>query len=158
MKKLTIAALLVSHLLVGAVGFGLGIYVLPILIAPEAPTMAEVNKISESASYSGMFSRDRQDSDAFHWGEGNVYVGKQAVTLMGELAPGPDYRLYLSKEFVETEEKFKQLKPDMVMIGGVNTFENFVVDMPSDIDPSQYTTVIVWCERFSEFISSARYQ
>ncbi|NOH86003.1 DM13 domain-containing protein, partial [Vibrio sp. 03-59-1] len=80
------------------------------------------------------------------------------ITLTGSLAPGPDYKLYLSTEFVETESDFNRLKDNMVRIGNVKTFENFVVKIPKGIDVSKYNTVIVWCETFGEFITSAKYQ
>ena len=99
-----------------------------------------------------------QDSDALHWGEGTVSIGQQAITLMGSLAPGPDYKLYLSPTFIETETDFKRLKASMVQIGDVDTFENFVVAMPIDINPADYTSVIVWCESFEQFITSAQYR
>ena len=62
---------------------------------------------------------------------------------MGELAPGPDYKLYLSPKFVETESDFNRLKPSMVRVGDVKTFENFVVNVPASIDPSDFNSVIV---------------
>lgn len=43
-------------------------------------------------------------------------------------------------------------------IGDVKTFENFIVPVPQDVDVARYTTVIVWCETFSMFISSAKYR
>lgn len=158
MKISKILALSVSHLAVGAFGFALGIYLLPILIAPTSPTESEVNQLSSSAQYSAVFSKDRADSDAFHWGEGQVSVAPEFITLMGSLAPGPDYKLYLSPEFVETEVDFNRLKADMMLVGDVKTFDNFAVAVPSGIDISEYTTVIVWCETFGEFITSAKYQ
>lgn len=88
-------------------------------------------------SFLGSFTKDLKDSDAFHWGEGKVFIGNESITLMGNLAPGPDYRLYLSPEFVETEERFVQLKSSMVQVGSVVTFENFVVDVPEGIEPAQ---------------------
>ena len=115
--------LLVTHLLAGAVGFAAGIYFLPILVAPPAPPDAEIQAMARLAIFSGTFRRDLQDSDAFHWGEGKVSVGPQAVTLQGKLAPGPDYKLYLSPEFVETEQDFIRLKDTMVRVGDVKTFE-----------------------------------
>jgi hypothetical protein len=60
----------------------------------------------KSAFYKGQFRRDLKDSDVLHWGDGVVYVGAQSVTLEGQLAPGPDHKLYLSPEFVETEDEF----------------------------------------------------
>ncbi len=150
--------LLLSHGIVAVLGFAAGIYALPILIAPPAPSGAEVSAVAEVASYSGQFRRDLKDSDALHWGEGEVFVGPESVSFMGKLSPGPDYQLYLSPEFVETEAAFNQLKPAMVRVGSVKTFENFLVELPAGIDPSGYTSVIVWCETFGEFITAAQYR
>ena len=155
MKKLLLTA---SHLLALTVGFASGVYLLPILVAPEAPSQAEVSAQAGSATFNGQFRRDLKDSDALHWGEGSVSVSRQAITLMGKLAPGPDYKLYLSPEFVETEADFRRLKSRMVRVGDVKTFENFIVPVPATIDPAAYTTVVVWCETFNEFITSAAYR
>lgn len=57
------------------------------------------------------------------------------MTLAGDLAPGPDYKLYLSPQFVETEADFVRLKPQMVRVGDVKTFRNFVVPVPDSVDP-----------------------
>ncbi len=155
MKKLLLAA---THALALALGFGLGIYMLPILTAPDGPTGAELTAHAGSASWKGEFRRDLKDSDALHWGEGTVTVSRQAVALAGELAPGPNYKLYLSQEFVETEADFKRLKPGMAQAGDVKTFKNFLVPLPASVDPAAYTTVIVWCETFDQFITAARYR
>ena len=109
--------LLVSHGLALALGFALGIYALPILTAPAAPSAADVQAQATQASYKGTFRRELKDSDLLHWGEGTVSVGPRSITLMGKLAPGPDYKLYLSPEFVETEVDFAKLKPSMVRVG-----------------------------------------
>jgi hypothetical protein len=77
---------------------------------------------------------------------------------MGRLAPGPDYKLYFSPEFVETEADFNRLKPTMVRAADIRTFKNFIVDIPRSIDPADYTSVIVWCESFGQFITSAKYR
>jgi hypothetical protein len=150
--------LLASHGVVAAAGFAGGIYALPILIAPDAPSSAEVSAVAAAATYTGEFRRDLQDSDALHWGEGAVSVGARSISHMGKLSPGPDYKLYLSPEFVETEVDFKRLKSQMVLVGDVKTFSNFLVQVPADVDPSQYSSVIVWCESFGEFITAARYK
>lgn len=150
--------LLLTHGAAAATGFAAGIYVLPILIAPAAPTVAEISSVAAGAMYSAEFHRDLQDSDAFHWGEGKVSIGTDSISLMGTLAPGPDYKLYLSPEFIETEAEFNRLKTQMALVGDVKTFDNFLVAVPPGIDPSRYTTVIVWCETFGEFITSAKYK
>ena len=150
--------LIISHALALGAGFALGVYLLPILIAPKGPSAAEVAAKAATAVYTGEFRRDLKDSDLVHWGEGKVTVGKEAVTLAGKLAPGPDYKLYLSPEFVETEADFMRLKSRMVRVGDVKTFENFVVAVPESIDVGRYTTVIIWCETFSQFITAAQYR
>ena len=147
-----------SHMAFGIIGFAIGIYMLPILTAPPAPTETEVQSVTAQSSYSGMFKKDLKDSDAFHWGEGQVSVGPKYISLMGNLAPGPDYKLYLSPEFVETEDDFIRLKSEMVQVGDVKTFDNFVVEVPDSIDPEKYTSVIIWCESFGEFITAASYR
>jgi hypothetical protein len=150
--------LLASHTLVLALGFALGIYALPILIAPTAPSQAEIAAQAGQAMFSGEFRRDLKDSDALHWGEGRVSVGPQAISLEGRLAPGPDYKLYLSPEFVETEADFLRWKPSMLRVGDVKTFDNFLVPLPVGVDPARYSAVIVWCETFGQFITAARYR
>ncbi len=158
MKLRTLLLLAVTHGAVGFGGFALGIYLLPILIAPPAPTAEEVAAASAEASFSAEFRRDLAGSDGLHWGEGTVSVSKSAITLMGEISPGPDYKLYLSPEFVETEEAFNRIKSSMQRVGDVKTFKNFVVSVPAGIDPSAFTSVIIWCESFGEFITAAKYR
>ncbi|MEP4146476.1 MAG: DM13 domain-containing protein [Halioglobus sp.] len=150
--------LLISHILFAASGFALGIYALPILMAPEAPSAATVTELQTLSTYRGQFRRDLGDSDFLHWGEGEVSVSDDEVTLVGEIAPGPDYRLYFSPQFIETEAEFAEFKATMVQVGPVKTFENFVVTIPESIDPSAYNTVIIWCEAFGQFITAAQYQ
>jgi Electron transfer DM13 len=155
MKRLL---LLLSHIAMLVVGFGLGVYALPILIAPAAPTSVQVSAEAAKAAFRGEFKRGLKDSDALHWGEGVVSVGAGSIGLMGELAPGPDYKLYLSPEFLETEADFHRLRSSMVRVGDIKTFKNFLVPVPDGIDPSRYTTVVVWCETFGQFITAAKYR
>ena len=57
---------------------------------------------------------------------------------MGSIAPVPDYKLYLSPEFIETEADFTGLKTSIVCAGDVRTFENFIADVPPDMSPQAY--------------------
>lgn len=156
MKRFLLLA--ASHAAALAIGFALGVYLLPILTAPAAPGAAEVSTQAAKAEFKGEFRRNLKDSDFLHWGEGTVSVSRTSVTLLGKVAPGPDYKLYLSREFVETEADFNRLKPGMARVGDVKTFENFIVPVPASIDPRAYTTVIVWCESFGQFITAAKYR
>ena len=156
MKKAVL--LTASHAAALAIGFAAGIYVLPILTAPDAPATAELRAAAASAKFTGQFRRDLKDSDPLHWGEGTVSVGPKAIALQGRVAPGPAYKLYLSPEFVETKADFLRLKSTMAQVGDVKTFENFVVAVPDSIDVGRYSAVIVWCEAFSQFITAAKYR
>lgn len=155
MKKL---ALLCTHLLALAAGFALGVYALPILIAPASPAAADLAAHAAAAAFKGEFRRDLQGSDALHWGEGLVSVAAGSIALTGRLAPGPDYKLYLSPEFVETKAEFMRLKPSMVRVADIKTFEGFLVTVPPGVDVARYGSVIIWCETFSQFISAAKYR
>ena len=110
------------------------------------------------AEFKGQFKRDLEGSDFLHWGEGTISVGPKFISLQGKIAPGPDYKLYLSPQFVQTEAEFERLKSTMVRVGDVKTFENFIVPVPEPIDPSAFDTVVVWCESFGEFITAASYR
>lgn len=158
MKLKMLVTLIVTHLLVAVLGVAVGIYALPIIIAPTAPTESEITAIASQSHYEAEFKKDLKDSDSFHWGQGKVAIGPEFISLMGNLAPGPDYKLYLSPEFIETEADFNRLKVSMQRVGDVNTFNNFVVSVSPSIDVSQYNTVIIWCETFGEFITSAQYR
>ncbi|CAH0991722.1 hypothetical protein SIN8267_01836 [Sinobacterium norvegicum] len=158
MKKTTSLTLLLSHLIAIGFGFALGIYLLPIITAPTAPDNAAVAEAATARMFVGQFDRERADSDALHWGEGEVSINTATISLAGTLAPGPDYKLYLSPQFVETEADFQRLKASMVRVGDVDTFDNFIVSVPQHIDPADFNTVIIWCETFGQFITSAGYQ
>ena len=150
--------LVATHVIVAGIGFALGIYTLPILTAPEAPTAAQVQTVAGDAEFTAEFVRDLEDSDALHWGEGQLFVGQENIAFEGRLAPGPDYRLYLSPEFVDTEADFEALKSSMVEVGPVQTFENFMLEVPDSINTTEYKAAIVWCEAFGEFITAGQYQ
>ncbi|GAB5452009.1 MAG: DM13 domain-containing protein [Halioglobus sp.] len=153
----TVVRNIITHGIVLAVGFALGLYLLPILTAPPAPDAAELATAMQGSTYVGEFSREREDSDALHWGEGEFAIGDQSIAFSGKLAPGPDYRLYFSPQFVETEADFNRLKPSMVEAGSIKTFDGFLVALPEGIDPASYNALIVWCESFGQYITSATY-
>lgn len=156
MNRLLLAG---THALALLAGAGLGVYILPILIATHAtPAPAQLASHLAQARWHGDFKRDLPGSDLLHWGEGRVSVGGRSVAFRGELAPGPDYKLYLSPRFVQTAQEFEQLKPQMVRLGDVRSFRGFVVPVPQQVDTEAYTTVVVWCETFSQFITAARYR
>jgi len=149
---------LVTHGIALAIGFALGIYLLPVLIAPPAPSDAEVSSSSQGAVFSGRFTRDLPGSDFLHWGEGEISISPTRIAFMGSIAPGPDYQLYLTRELVTSEAEFLPVKDDAARIGAVKTFENFILQLPQGINPADYKALVIWCETFSEFITATAYQ
>ena len=101
------------------VGFMLGIYLLPILTAEKGLDEQTLAARHNSAERVGVFTRDLAGSDRFHWGEGQIMVNDSHIWLDGEIAPGPDYRLYLTPSFVETEEAFLAIKDKSVMVSPI---------------------------------------
>lgn len=151
-------ALTVSHAATLVIGFGLGVYFLPILTAPDSPDAAALEAQAEGAMFSGTFTRDLKGSDFLHWGEGTVSLSPTMIVHEGALAPGPDYKLYLTNGFVEDEAGFNAVKADAALVGDVKTFAGILLDIPSGIDIHAYDTVVIWCESFGEFITAAKYQ
>jgi hypothetical protein len=147
-----------THVFVLLAGFALGVYFLPILTAPKSLDREMLATTAQDALFTANFNRDLKGSDFLHWGEGSVSVTARKIVHQGELAPGPDYKLYLVNEFVEDEEQFLKLKPDAQLIGDVKTFDGFLLEVPQDVDVASYSTVVVWCEAFGEFISAAKYR
>ncbi|MGD2171060.1 MAG: DM13 domain-containing protein [Gammaproteobacteria bacterium] len=150
--------ILVTHGIALGVGFALGIYLLPILTAPEAPSKTAVDAGTEQAIYRAEFRRDLPGSDFLHWGEGEIAITADKIGFIGSLAPGPDYQLYLTRELVLNEGDFLEVKQQSARIGAVKTFENFILDLPPGIDLGEYGAVLVWCETFSEFITAGAYR
>lgn len=150
--------LLATHAAMLAVGFALGVYLLPILTAPPGPDKAALQATAGTALFKGRFDRNQKGSDFLHWGEGEVRVTPERIAHEGRLAPGPDYKLYLASSFVETKEEFLKIKAQSRRIADVKTFEGFLVDVPPGVDVKAYTTVVIWCEAFSMFISAAKYR
>ena len=156
MKKIFL--LLATHSFVLIFGFALGIYLLPILTAPESVEISKINEYEKKSLYQTEFIRDLKGSDPWHWGEAKVTISKNKITVNGSIAPGPDYKLYLLNDFVEHEDEFLPIKEEAQYVAEVKSFENFVVDVPSNINVSEFNTVVIWCESFNEFITAAQYR
>ena len=141
-----------------AFGFALGVYTLPILTAPKGPDRAALQQAAASAQFKGRFERNLKGSDFLHWGQGEVRLMTERIAHEGRLAPGPDYKLYLTKGFVDTKEGFEKIKAQAKLVADVKTFNGFIVDVPAGVDIAAYDTVVIWCESFSQFITAAKYR
>ena len=66
--------LLITHSVALALGVMLGIYLLPILTAPEGPSISEVASSSEQALYKTRFHKQVA-------GSGPIFIGAKAMYL-----------------------------------------------------------------------------
>ena len=166
MSKFFNKSLIIGIVLGGAaalpLGFALGVYYLPILVASEGASQQVVAAAKSQATIQANFRRDLKGSDGLHWGEGTLHLtregGQYYFTLDGQVSPGPDYKLYLTPSYVEDEASFLDIKAQSVRVADITGFDNFRVDVPMSIDPTQYPAVIIWCERFGEFITAGRFK
>lgn len=149
---------LTTHAIAVAIGFALGVYLLPILTAPSSPDAAMLEEKAQSALFTAELTRGLKGSDFLHWGEGTISVSTTEIVHEGKLAPGPDYMVYLTNEFVEDEAEFEVIKDQARLIGPVKTFGGFLLSVPEGVDVNAHTTVVVWCESFGEFITAAKYR
>ena len=115
------------------IGFGLGVYFLPILTAEKSLDTVAIEALSQSALWQGTFVRDLRGSDGLHWVDEVIMANADQIWLDGEISPGPDYRLYLTPKYVETSADFLQIKADSTQIGPIKVFENFALDIPADV-------------------------
>ncbi|MBN5232558.1 DM13 domain-containing protein [Serratia marcescens] len=150
--------LIFSHLMFFVVGTGLGIYILPILTAQENASLNEINDVRKQAKYKGKFTRNQKGNDVFHWVEGDLYVTDNEIAFKGEVSPGPDYKIYLTKKQAVDKSSFLEIKKEAVLIGELKNFGNFRKNIPDSVNINDFTTVQIWCERFSQFIGSAEYR
>ena len=120
------------------IGFGLGVYFLPILTAEKGLSDSELTALSAATArqqvWGGTFTHDLPASDAFHWGEG---------------------RIHLTKDLVKIKEGFEEGRARAVQVGPIKAFENFSLEIPDGIDISDFGAVLIWCEAFSAFITTA---
>ena len=155
-RKRFILALTLKFFAGLVIGFGLGVYFLPIIVADSPADETVLEAESEKAERQTVFVRDLPGSDPFHWGEGTLLLSSDRVTLMGEVSPGPDYRLYMTPEYVETREGFLAIKGRSREIARIKGFKNFSYPIDPNLDLSQYDSVAIWCERFGAFITAGR--
>ncbi len=158
--KTLIIGILIGGILGGGAGIGIGIYLLPVIVEYQNRDKEPVEVAAATeGDLVGMFDRDSPGSDALHWGEGDLRVteGKLIFEENVELAPGPDYRVYLTTKFADTKEDFLQLKDKAIEVGRVKQFSGpLSFTLPDDVEPNVLDNVTVWCEAFGMYIASSR--
>lgn len=149
---------LASHLLAVAIGFAAGIYFLPILTAGDGPSTAELKEAASRGKYRAVFKKDLPGSDFLHWAKGTIFISENIIAFEGSVAPGPDYKVYLTSEYVDNKQAFLNIKENALRVGEVKTFDGFIVHMEQPVNLSKYNTIVIWCEAYSQFISAAQFR
>lgn len=150
--------LIFSHGAVLGIGFALGVYFLPILTAPKSANLSQIEQVVANPVYKAEFKKGQRGNDFFHWGEGQLVITNNEIALKGKVAPGPDYKIYLTKKFIEHEDEFLPIKQNALYVADLKVFENFIVPLDKKINFEDYNTILIWCEAFKEFITSAKYK
>ena len=88
----------VTHAIALAIGFALGIYLLPILTAPDSPDAAMLEKMAADALYTAELTRELRGSDFLHWGEGTISVTPTQIGASGP-RPMPTMAIHCSAAF-----------------------------------------------------------
>ena len=99
-------------------------------------------------------------SDLVHYGDGEIIHSVENrityITLQVHVTPGLDYKLYLTLKYVDTKAVVEAINTQSERVGDIRAFENFRLPVPSLVNANDYPAMLVWCEKFSMFISSAQ--
>ncbi len=152
---------IIISLIVGAVvGAGVMFLAYPFVFPPP-----QVNEVVQNASAKAVVARGvfihPNPKDPVHWGKGNtsIYhqVGQNEVFLAKnfQVGPGPAFHVFLSESAnIKNNDDFKQAKN--IDLGGLKSFKGSqVYQVPQNVDMSKVKSVVVWCVRFSQLITSA---
>jgi hypothetical protein len=135
-----------------ALGFFLFPYVFPPPPAAETLTEADRTKLIAIGNFIQV-----DPSDPIHRGEGKVNVYDSVVFLEPdfEVAPGPDYHVYLVPiaNVRNAEQVEKAMYVDLGRLRAFKGSQRYAI--PAGVDLKNYPSVVIWCQRFSVLISPA---
>ncbi len=102
-----------------------------------------------------------QDADEFHKGSGSAKIlrttdGKQILRFTDfHTTNGPDLKVYLVKAVI-VENAEDVTDNEWVSLGALKgNIGNQNYTLPTDVDPSNFGAVAIWCEQFGVLFSSA---
>lgn len=150
---------------VGFVAGGGGMLVaFPFLFPP-----AEVNETFQVAmaedvrlAATGAFAEDAPGQDAAHWGKGTLKVydmpgDKVALEIQPdfEVGPGPNFWIYLNTVPQVVDIPSFQADEGRVKVAKLKSFTGSQVYELDRADYDAAESVTIWCESFSQYITSA---
>ncbi len=134
-------------------GVALGFFLFPYVFPP--PPAAETLTAAELVAAGTFIHVD--PSDPIHWGRGKVNVYENVVFLEPdfEVGPGPDFHVYLVP--VADVRNAEQVEKAMyVDLGRLRAFKGSQrYSIPVGVDLKNYSSVVIWCQRFAVLISPA---
>ncbi|MBI4274090.1 MAG: DM13 domain-containing protein [Rhizobiales bacterium] len=142
-------------------GFGvaLGFFIFP-YVFPPPPAAEQLTEADRSPLVATGNFIHANPSDPIHYGKGKVSVYQRIVFLESdfEVGPGPAFHVYLvPKANIRDSAAVKDTM--FVDLGGLRAFkgsQRYVI--PAGVDLKNYSSVVIWCERFSVLISPADLQ
>jgi hypothetical protein len=152
----SIAIFVLGGILGTGLGVALGFFFFPYVFPP--PAASEQLSASERTRLvaSGIFIH-ANPSDPVHYGKGKVSVYERTVFIEPdfEVGPGPAFHVYLvPKASIRSSSDLKDVM--FVDLGGLRAFKGSQrYSIPAGVDPRDYQSVIIWCERFGVLISPA---
>jgi hypothetical protein len=139
-------------------GFGvaLGFFFFP-FVFPPPPAAEQLTEADRSAPIATGTFIHANPSDPIHYGKGKVSVYERTVFLEAdfEVGPGPAFHVYLvPKPNIRDAAAVKETM--YVDLGGLRAFKGSQrYPIPAGVDLKNYSSVVIWCERFSVLISPA---
>lgn len=152
------AIFLLIGLVGGAVaGFAGGIGAFPYLFPPPEVNEPLVAKSDTDVLAKATFIH-ANPADPIHYGGGTATIYADLVRLEPDfkVGPGPKFHVYLVPDADVTPDT--EVEATMfVDLGRLKSFsgsQNYAI--PGGLDPTEYGSVVIWCEQFNVLISPAR--
>ena len=150
-----LAIFLLGGVLGTGFGVALGFFVYP-FVFPPPPAADQLSDADKAKLATGTFIH-ANPSDPIHYGKGKVRVYERTVFLEPdfEVGPGPAFHVYLvPKANIRDAAAVKDAM--FVDLGGLRAFKGSQrYPIPAGVDLKNYSSVVIWCERFSVLISPA---
>jgi hypothetical protein len=137
-------------------GIALGFFLFPFVFPPPA-AFEQLTEADRSPLHATGTFIHANPSDPIHYGKGKVSVYQRTVFLESdfEVGPGPAFHVYLvPKANIRDAAAVKDAM--FVDLGGLRAFKGSQrYPIPAGVDLKNYSSVVIWCERFSVLISPA---
>lgn len=150
-----VIAFLVGGIFGAAGGVALGFFLFPFVFPPPAAT-EELRSVQTDKVAEGMFIH-ANPSDPIHYGSGGVSVYSDTVFLHEDfqVGPGPNYHVYLvpKANIRSSTDLGSAMYVDLGQLRAFEGSQNYAI--PAGLNLNDYSSVVIWCERFSVLISPA---